>query len=92
MAPRFIKSSFLFEKGEECPKHLNKSAIGDRDPHLWHVNGYDTFSRETYPLASDVESLEDAQILAKAAHKAISIFHSDSGDLRDSVSVVSPEY
>lgn len=91
MAPRFISSRFKFEKGETIPEHEECWAFeGERDPSLWHVNGYDRFSHEHYELASDLGSLEEAEIIKEAAKRHIKSTQIATAGFHDDVYVVRP--
>lgn len=92
MAPRFFEASFTFEKGEQVPEHEEGwSGEVERDPKLWHLNGYDRFEGSTYPIASNIEDHEVAELLARAVKRSIVKVQARSGSIQDSVHVISPE-
>ncbi len=92
MPPTFTKSSFSFEKGEQVPAHEEGWSGGvPRDQSLWHLDGYDSFEGEEYPLASNVEDSETVQLLARAANRSINKAQPNAGSIQDTVSIVYPE-
>ncbi len=96
MAPRFLEISFIFEHGERIPEHIEGLAgEGVRDPQLWHIDGYDRFDGQTYPVASDIETLEDAELLLRAARRSMKGWHDSynfgGSKANDSAYLVSPK-
>ena len=63
MPPRFKESSFKFNHGESIPEHIEEYPGGAQDPAKYHLNGFDTFDEEDYPLAKDIDDLPTAQML-----------------------------
>lgn len=92
MAPRFNKFSFAFEKDEKVPKHDEGWAWdAERDPRLWHINGHDQFSHETYELASNIEDKDAADLLARAARRHIEASQLASPGFHDRVYIIYPQ-
>ena len=94
MPAQFITRSFKFNESESVPPHKSGWAGRvTRNPELWHLDGYDSFEGERYPLASNIETADAVQLLAGAARRAIEILQprAQSGDIQDRVIVVTPE-
>ena len=67
MPPVFKENSFEFIESEPVPDHIDSwPTLSDRISDLWHVNAHDAFDDEVYPVASNLASLEEAELLARA--------------------------
>lgn len=96
MPPVFNESSFKFEEGEQVPDHVEGYAGGAKDPSKYHLDGFDTFDGEDYPLARDIDDLPTAQMLHTARMRQLeeTQFSSSSGGqsgIQDRVYVVHPK-
>lgn len=86
MPPKFSESSFLFPEGVPVPEHVEEfPRLQSRDFDKWYLEGYDTFSDEPYPLAIDLDSVEDAMVLAAARLRHLEVTQPslDSGGQED---------
>jgi hypothetical protein len=96
MPPVFSERSFKFEEGESVPEHVEDSLGYSRDPDKYHLDGFDTFASESYPLARDIDDLPTAQMLraARLRHLEEAQPSSSSGGqsgIQDKVSIIHPQ-
>ena len=67
MTASFSESSFLFREGEKIPDNEGRLVgLDERDRGLWHLDGLDTFSHDSYRLADNLPSQDVAEFLAQA--------------------------
>lgn len=66
MPPIFSKNSFKFNEGDQVPEHIEGYPGDSKDPGKYHLDGFDTFEGESYPLARDIDDLPTAQMLYTA--------------------------
>ena len=67
MPPKFMASSFKFAEGETVPDHIEEYPFTkEKDTSKLWLEGEDTFSREYYPLAIDIDDYPTARILQNA--------------------------
>lgn len=72
MAPTFKAGSFFFEQGQEMPEHIEGYPSDfEQDPSKFGLKGEDTFSRESYPLAINIDTLEVALALYAARRREL---------------------
>jgi hypothetical protein len=102
MPPKFMKEGFLFTEDEQVPDHEEaQPSLRDKDPSKWHILGFTTFTQEGYPLAIDVESENEAKLLATARLRHLEVTQPTitsggqegdvfSGGIQDRVYIYSP--
>lgn len=93
MTPIFLERSFLFEEDEQVPDHIEGwpyRHIDEQDPKKWWLRGTDTFSYEDYVLAINIDDIETALFLARAARRAIVRDQPNAGGIQDRVDVMHP--
>lgn len=79
MPPLFKESSFEFIEGEPVPDHIDCwPKLADRNSTLWHVNAHDSFDNEVYPVVSNCDSLEEAELLVRAFKRRLEKSQSSS--------------
>lgn len=96
MPPVFNESDFKFPEGEQIPEHIEGYPAGEKDPTKYHLDGYDTFSGEDYPLATDIDDLPTARVLHTARMLHLQEIQPQSssggqGGIQDRVSIVQPK-
>lgn len=94
MPPQFTESSFHFSNDEVVPDHIDRyPGREQRDPTKFWLEGFDSFSNESYTIAIDIDDLETAQALhtARMAHLEITQPPASTGTLQDSVYIRHPE-
>jgi hypothetical protein len=98
MPPKFSTTSFDFLPGDNVPEHDEGYAMSTdpRDPSKYHLDGFDTFDRSTYPLAHDIDTLEEAELLVKARRRSLERTQPSSSSggqagIQDRVSIVYPD-
>lgn len=99
MPPTFSNHSFKFMEGETPPNHISDWAGEvERKRGLWHIDGYDTFEGAEYPVASNIETIEDAELLARALRRRIEEAQPSAtsggqafGGIQDRVYIVNPD-
>lgn len=98
MPPKFKADAFDFLPGDKVPDHIDEYALsGDpRDPNKYHLDGHDTFEGSTYRLAHDIDTLEEAELLAEARKRSNERTQPSSssggiGGIQDRVSIVYPD-
>ena len=58
------------------PEHVDSwPAMSDRSNKLWHVNAHDAFDDEVYPVVNNSDSLEEAELLARAFRRQLEKSH-----------------
>jgi len=98
MPPKFMESGFLFTDGEHVPDHHEVFASeAERDTGKWYLQGLDTFSDETYSVAIDIDTEEEAEFLATARLRYLEVKQptiesggQDRDGIQDQVFVVPP--
>lgn len=96
MPPVFQERSFSFEEGQEIPRHTDGYPGGRRNLNLFHLEGWDTFSNEPYPLARDIGDLATAQLLQAARLRYLEETQPSSSSggqtgIQDKVDIISPK-
>lgn len=95
MPPVFSEKSFEFEDGQEVPDHADGSLSGYRDPSKYHLDGFDTFDGEAYPLANDIDNFPTAKMLCAARQRHLEITQPTStiggpGGVQDQTYIIEP--
>ena len=74
MPPKFSTRSFEFAPSDEVPDHIDDyPSEEERDLGKFYVKGYDRFDSTYYPLAIDVDTLAQAQMLQAARRRSLEL-------------------
>ncbi|HSX18155.1 MAG TPA: hypothetical protein VLE51_02255 [Candidatus Saccharimonadales bacterium] len=96
MPPTFNNYGFKFEEGEEVEHIEGWPSNVVREIDKWHLEGYDTFSDESYTLAVNVDDEATARLLARAAMRSLeetqpSVSSGGQGGIQDKVYIIHPQ-